>query len=304
MADSSIAVRHLFTMRLNRTRDDRHDFVGPFGRRSFERPRGGRIEGAAMTGEVLDLLATDYGHASADGSLRHIDAQIVAQTHDGVIVFMKVRGRASPLYGPAQSRICLLFTVAAGPYEGLNEVQAVGIGRDEGGDTVYEVYALTGDPEGSSRGDQHQSASERTSLPATYLFTRKSAHTPGSVRHSVQGPLGGRYMTLAEGGGKFKGPRLEGAFLSGYSWSPHYSGVLNGKTLMHYDVRTLLRTDDGVPILMSYLGTLPTSYTGTYMTATTFEVPQGAYDWLNAVQAVGAGRWMGDGAEYTVYALE
>jgi Protein of unknown function (DUF3237) len=303
MADSNISVRHMFTMRLNRLHGDSHDFMGPFGRRIFERPRGGSINGAAIKGEVLDLLATDYGNASSDGTLRQIDANIVAQTDDGVIIYMKVRGRASPAYGPGQSRICLLFTVAEGPYENLNNIQAVGIGRDEGEDTVYEIYELTGDPESSGEVDNSLPPRQRKTLPATYLFTRKSDHTPGSTRHSVQGPLGGRYMTLAEAGGKFKGPRLEGAFLSGYSWSPHYTGMLGDKEIMHYDVKTLLQTDDGVPILMSYLGTKPASYTGTYMTATVFETPEGAYDWLNQVQAVGAGRWLGDGAQYTVFAL-
>jgi Protein of unknown function (DUF3237) len=303
MADSNISVRHLFTMRLNRLHGDSHDFMGPFGRRIFERPRGGSIDGAEIRGQVLDLLATDYGNASSDGTLRQIDANIVAQTHDGVIIYMKVRGRASPAYGPGQSRICLLFTVEEGPYEDLNSIQAVGIGRDEGEDTIYEIYALTGEPESAVAANDSLSPLDRKSLPATYLFTRKSEHTPGSVRRSIQGPLGGRYMTLAEAGGKFTGPRLEGAFLSGYSWSPHYTGMLRGTEIMHYDVRTLLQTDDGVPILMSYLGTKPAVYDGTYMTATVFEVPAGPYDWLNQVQAVGAGRWMGDGAQYTVFAL-
>jgi Protein of unknown function (DUF3237) len=303
MPDRYISVRHLFTMRLNRLHGDSHDFIGPFGRRMFERPRGGSIDGAEIQGEVLDLLATDYGNASADGTLRHIDANVVAQTHDGVIIHMKVRGRASPAYGPGQSRICLLFTVAEGPYEDLNNIPAVGIGRDEGDDTVYEIYALTGEPESDVASDEGLPPRQRTTLPATYLFTRKSAHTPGSTRHSIQGPLGGRYMTLAEAGGKFQGPRVEGTFLSGYSWSPHYTGMLRDKEIMHYDVKTLLQTDDGVPILMSYLGTKPAVYDGTYMTATLFETPEGPYDWLNQVQAVGAGRWMGDGAQYTVFAL-
>jgi Protein of unknown function (DUF3237) len=303
MADSNISVRHMFTMRLNRLHADSHDFIGPFGRRIFERPRGGTIDGADVQGEVLDLLATDYGYASSDGELRNIDANVVAQTHDGVIIHMKVRGRASPAYGPGQSRISLLFTVAEGPYEDLNSIPAVGIGRDEGDDTVYEIYALTGQPESDVASDDSLPPRERKTLPATYLFTRKSAHTPGSVRHSIKGPLGGRYMTLAEAGGKFKGPRLEGIFLSGYSWSPHYTGILQDQEIMHYDVKTLLQTDDGVPILMSYLGTKPTGYTGTYMTATVFETPEGPYDWLNQIQAVGAGHWQGDGAQYTVYAL-
>jgi hypothetical protein len=79
--------------------------------------------------------------------------------------------------------------------------------------------------------------------------------------------------------------------------------MLRGEEIMHYDVKTLLQTDDGTPILMSYFGTKPLGYTGTYMTATVFEVPEGPHDWLNQIQAVGAGHWQGDGAQYTVYAL-
>jgi hypothetical protein len=71
MSATEIPVQHLFTLTLKDVRTDRQDFVGPFGRRSFERPRGGTFTGARVKGQVLDLLATDYGNASVDGSIRH-----------------------------------------------------------------------------------------------------------------------------------------------------------------------------------------------------------------------------------------
>jgi hypothetical protein len=115
MSVTEIPVQHLFTMTLKDVCADRQDFVGPFGRRIFERPSGGSVDGARVRGQVLNLLATDYGNASVDGSIRHFDANVTAQTDDGVVILMQIRGRASPNYGAGQSRIQILFTVGPGP---------------------------------------------------------------------------------------------------------------------------------------------------------------------------------------------
>lgn len=305
MSDIEIPAQHLFTMTLKDVSAQRFDFVGPFGRRIFERPAGGAIAGARVTGEVLDLLATDYGSAGLDGRIRQVDAYVTARSDDGVVILMQVRGRASPAYGSGQSRIQILFTVGPGSYEWLNGLQAIGIGQDEGGDTIYEVYALTGGQEGAAAIGSSSQGAERTSVTAEYLFTRQSQHTPGAERHVIDSPLGKRFLTLAEGGGAFHGPRLQGQFIPGFSWSPHRMGVQDDQPLLQYDVKTLLRTDDGVPILMSYTGVYSSAYpAGSWMTATVFEAPDGAYAWLNEVQAVGIGRMAGGGAEYKVYALK
>jgi Protein of unknown function (DUF3237) len=305
MSVTEIPVQHLFTMTLKDVCADRQDFVGPFGRRIFERPSGGSVDGARVRGQVLNLLATDYGNASVDGSIRHFDANVTAQTDDGVVILMQIRGRASPNYGAGQSRIQILFTVGPGPYDWLNGVQAIGIGRDAGGDAIHEVYALTGAQEGSATVGSAGLARERTRVTAEYLFTRQSQHTPGAQRHIIDSPLGKRYLTLAEGGGAFQGPRLQGQFLPGFSWSPHRIGTQHEQPLLHYDVKTLLRTDDGVPILMSYVGVYSTAYPDqSWVTAILFEVPAGPYAWLNEVQAVGVGRTFGGGTEYKVYALK
>jgi len=305
MSETEIPIQHLFTMTLKNVRADRFDFVGPFGRRIFERPAGGTVAGARVKGEVLDLLATDYGNASLDGLIRQIDAYVTARTDDGIAILMQVRGRVSPAYAAGQSRIQILFTVGPGAYEWLNGIQAIGMGQDQGGDTVYEVYAVTGAQETSAAPNSTRGGTERTSVAAEYLFTRQSQHTPGAERHIIDSPLGKRFLTLAEGGGAFHGPRLQGQFIPGFSWSPHRMGAQNDQPLLQYDVKTLLRTDDGVPILMSYTGVYSSAYPpGSWVTATLFEVPDGPYAWLNEVQAIGIGRTAGGGAEYKVYALK
>jgi len=295
-----IAVESLFTITLEGLEEDRHDFAGPFGRRVFERAAGGTVTGTHVKGKVLDLLATDYGRASPDGSIRQFEAEVTIRTDDGIILLMQYRGRESPTYGEGRSRIQALFQVGAGRLNWLNGIQAIGYGNRHGGVTTIEVCALV-DPDPATK---PLAFGPRRMVEADFVLRRKSAHNPGAERHVVEAPLGNRYLTLAEGGGAFSGPRIQGRFLPGYSWSPHRTGLIDGQPLLQYDVKTLLRTDDDVPVLMSYTGAYSPAYPrGSWMTATLFEVPSGPYAWLNEVQAVGHGRWDGDGAEYRVYAL-
>ncbi|RVT94303.1 DUF3237 family protein [Sphingomonas crocodyli] len=311
MSEVQIPVDHMFTMVLEGLNDARHDYVGPFGRRIFEKASGGTIRGARLNGQVLRLHATDYGRASLDGSLRQLDAEAGLLLDDGTAILMRYRGRMSPRYGAGQSRISAVFDVADGPHGWINGIQAMGVGEERAdGTTVIEVYQLTGEAESEGPRDTATDPSQRRSLPAEFVLRRKSEHEPGSKRHTVASPFGARYFTLAEAGGAFKGPKIAGQFLSGYSWSPHYMhakgepGQPGFEMLMHYDVKTLLRTDDGTSVLMAYTGATSGAYArGAWMTATLFEVPEGPHAWLNEVQAVGAGRWAGDGAEYRVFAL-
>jgi hypothetical protein len=304
MPDTQIPVSHLFTLTLEGLAQDRHDFMGPFGRRIFEKSNGGAAAGAKIRGKVLPLLATDYGNAGSDGKIRHFDSSVTLQAEDGTILLMQYRGRASPAYGPGQSRIQAMFTTGAGTHDWLNGIQAIGFGTEGGGHTRFEVYVLTGAPEAEGAASDVPHGPDRTSVPAQFLFRRKSEHIPGAERHTIRGPLGSRYLTLAEGGGAFAGPAISGEFLAGYSWSPHRIGQQDGQPLLQYDVRTLLRTNEGVPVLMSYTGAYSKSYPAmSWMTGVLFEVPEGPAAWLNEIQGVGVGRWAGDGAEYIVYAL-
>jgi hypothetical protein len=305
MSETQIPVEHMFTMVVEGLADHRYDYVGPFGRRIFEKASGGTVAGARLSGTVLSLHATD-------GSIRQFESDVTIRADDGAIILMQYRGRMSPKYGPGQSRIQALFNVADGPHGWLNAVQAIGYGEEQtDGRTVIEFYALTGAAEIDGPGDgEATDAAARTSVPADFLLRRKSEHTPGAERHTIASPFGSRYLTLAEAGGAFRGPRIGGEFLSGFSWSPHYFatkgeyGQPDFHMLMHYDVKTLLKTDDGTPVLMSYTGASAAyGLDNAWMTATLFEVPEGPHAWLNEVQAIGIGRWAGDGAEYKVYAL-
>lgn len=301
--DFQIPVEHMFTLTLEGLGERSFDYVGPFGRRRFEKASGGTVSGAALNGRVLKLLNSDYGRVSGDGSIRAFNASVTLQAEDGAVVLMQYRGRASPAYGAGQSRIQVLFQAPEGTYGWFNGVQAIGYGREEAGRTVFEIYWLTCAPEAEGPEDASPPA-ERRSVPAEFLFRRKSEHNPGAERHVIPAPLGARYLTLAEGGGGFAGPKIGGEFISGYSWSPHRVLQKDDKYLLQYDVETLLETSDGAPVLMSYTGAMSDRYPQmAWMTGTLFETPEGPHAWLNGVQAVGVGRWAGDGAEYKVYAL-
>lgn len=302
MTTTQLPVRHLFTVRLEQILSHQHDYVGPFGRRRFAKAVGGTVSGSMMQGKVLDFMATDYGRASDDGQIRAWNMSVTLQAEDGAIVLMQFRGRSSPAYGPGQMRIQAIFQAPEGPYGDLNGMQAVGLGREDGDAIVLEVYNVTG-VEPADGADDTRPFAERETLPADFILRRRSAHVPGAPRHKLEAPLGSRYFTLAEGGGKFEGPRLSGDFLTGFAWGPHR--MLPGDvSLMQYDMETFLKTDDGAEVLMSYTGCASPQYPKhTWVTAALFEVAQGPHAWLNEVQTVGYGFYRGDGAEYFYYAL-
>ncbi len=312
MTQMQIPVEHLFTVVMEGMDAAKHDFMGPFGQRVFVKSTGGSVKGKRFNGAVLPLHATDYGRSSPNGTLRQFDADIGLCEDDGTIVLMQYRGRMSPRYGEGQSRIQVLFDVAEGPHEWLNGVQAIGYGTERAdGAVVFQIYVLTGAPEfEGAEQDKSVAPADRTSVTGEFVLRRKSEHEPGSTRHMVASPFGMRYFTLAETGGRFAGPRISGEFLSGYSWSPHrmspkgIHGEPGFEMRMHYDVKTLLKADDGTSILMSYTGATSSAYAGgSWMTATQFEVQDGPHAWLNEVLGVGYGRWQEDGAEYKIYAL-
>jgi hypothetical protein len=112
--------------------------------------------------------------------------------------------------------------------------------------------------------------------------------------------------------GSFAGERLSGVVLDGSSdWQTIRS---DGSTTL--DVRLLLRTDDGVNLLMSYHGIRhgdpdilrrldkgetvdPASYY--FRSNPVFEAPAGKYEWLNRVLAIGAGHRFPGGPVYSIF---
>ena len=114
--------------------------------------------------------------------------------------------------------------------------------------------------------------------------------------------------------GTFVGDRLSGTVLDGASdWQ-----TVRSDGSITLDVRLTLRTDDGIHILMSYLGIRhgaadviqridkgedvdPASYY--FRTTPTFVAPSGKYEWLNRTLAIGIGHRFPSGPVYSVFEL-
>jgi hypothetical protein len=143
-----------------------------------------------------------------------------------------------------------------------------------------------------------------TDLPVRWLFHLVGDSAVSDQRAKVSGPMGGRYMSTSTAGGRLEGPGISGQMLQGFAWGPHRMSGTDGFRHMQYDVRVLLRTDDGHNILMRYRGTnSPTYADGSWRTGVVFEAEDGPYAWLNEVQAIGVGRKLGDAVEYMIYAV-
>src|SRR5260370_33670580 len=97
-----IPVEHMFSLRLEGLNEHRHEYAGPFGHRRLEKATGGTVSGSAMEGQVLELLATDYGRASPDGSIRAFNASITLQSRHGTVILMQYPGRARTRDGAAR----------------------------------------------------------------------------------------------------------------------------------------------------------------------------------------------------------
>jgi Protein of unknown function (DUF3237) len=140
------------------------------------------------------------------------------------------------------------------------------------------------------------------------------------MRLDVKGPLvigvtsnGFRRIGIVSGG-SFEGELLSGEVLDGGSdWQ-----VVRGDGSTILDVRLVLKTDDGILVTMSYRGIRhgpsdvvemiekgevvdPASYY--FRVNPLFEAPEGKYDWINRVIAVGIGHRCADGPVYSVFEL-
>jgi hypothetical protein len=136
-----------------------------------------------------------------------------------------------------------------------------------------------------------------SALAVEHLFTI-TATTSGAT--AVPGGPQGSRTFVAITGGTFAGPKLKGTVdAAGGDWL-----TVRADGSMRLDVRIVLKTADGVPILMSYNG-IGVQKDGAYQlrSAPQFEAGDARYAWLNNVQAVGIGRPTEGGVTYDVYAL-
>jgi len=116
------------------------------------------------------------------------------------------------------------------------------------------------------------------------------------LRSLSSAPLGERVVFDALGG-NFEGSRLRGRVLaSGGDWLTRTPG---GSQL---DVRLVLETEDGATLLFRYTGRASQRAGQSRIEVTgSFDAPDGAYGWLNHVQAFGLGVPTPDGVSYRFY---
>src|SRR5262249_54381041 len=116
------------------------------------------------------------------------------------------------------------------------------------------------------------------------------------VRAVTGTPLGDRAVFDIEAG-SFEGPRLAARVAaSGGDW------LIRTRSGAQLNVRLLLETHDGVPILFQYSGrACQIDEQPRIEVAGTFEAPPGPHEWLNDVQAFGRGARIPEGVRYHFY---
>jgi hypothetical protein len=128
---------------------------GPFGTRIFYEVRGGRVNGAAVNGEVL-TGGGDWALIGPDGWTR-LDVRGQCRTDDGAHLYFHCRGLVEPTeavrravaaggdtaFGDQYFRISLQVETGDDRYAGLTRVALVGRGRICAGPGVeYEVFRV------------------------------------------------------------------------------------------------------------------------------------------------------------------
>jgi len=115
---------------------------------------GGSFEGERLSGQVLDG-GSDWQAIRTDGGTT-LDVRLVLKTHDDAMIAMTYRGVR---HGPADVisrmergetvdpasyyfRITPMFETAAGAYDWLNRILAVGIGHRPPDGPVYSVFEV------------------------------------------------------------------------------------------------------------------------------------------------------------------
>ena len=109
------------------------------------------------------------------------------------------------------------------------------------------------------------------------------------------GPFGNR-VVVGISDGRWEGERFSGTIVGpGGDWAMPSAG-----DAMLLDVRQVVQTDDGATVYVTYNGRCDRSR-GTYTVAPTFETADERYIWLNAVQAIGQGRYENGRLNYEMF---
>lgn len=154
-AHAPLSHRHLITLTLEVGARDALQ-VGPIpaGRRVVAPVTGGRFEGERLKGDVLPGGA-DWVTYRPDGAML-IDVRLPLKTQDGAMIYLSYQGRflgkgnalarlaRGEVLDPADYSLVTTarFECGAPAYAWLNDVIAVGTGRQSGFNPVYTIYEI------------------------------------------------------------------------------------------------------------------------------------------------------------------
>lgn len=272
---------------------------GIFGTRIVSSPHSGFFRGELLSGIIAPGLANEWQMCSdAAPGVAHIHGLITLIADNGDAILMKYLGRRGPRYGENSWRIAICFEASAdGAHDWMNDVTAVGRVDQDGDDLAFRVWELLG----------RNVITDEHALEAEPLYELKATNSVGE-RYVVKSPIGGRYLTIAEGGCETSG-RLKAHWPTGFAWGAHRTALGDGYGMpFHIDLEVELVADNGEMILQHYIGTNSRAMLSpdpnadrSWRTVAVFEAPaQGPLSYLNDVVALGVG-WIEDDEANYVY---
>lgn len=138
MSDLPFELVPLATVRVTRGEIHRMGQTA-FHRRVIGAISHGRWDGERLSGEIVPP-GGDWALPSGDGTIMLLEVRQVLRTDDGAVVYVTYQGRADR--GRGTYTVAPTFETDDERYLWLNSVQAIGQGRSEGDDIVYEMFEV------------------------------------------------------------------------------------------------------------------------------------------------------------------
>lgn len=99
----------------------------------------GRWDGDRLSGDIVQP-GGDWAIPSTDGAVMLLDVRQTVRTDDGALVYVTYQGRCDRTRGTYT--VAPTFETDDERYAWLNVVQAIGQGRTDGDDIVYEMFEV------------------------------------------------------------------------------------------------------------------------------------------------------------------
>jgi hypothetical protein len=138
MSDLPFELVPLATVRVTRGEIHRMGQTA-FHRRVIGAISHGRWDGERLSGEIVPP-GGDWALPSGDGTVMLLEVRQVLRTDDGALVYVTYQGRADRNRGTYT--VAPTFETDDERYLWLNSVQAIGQGRSDGEDIVYEMFEV------------------------------------------------------------------------------------------------------------------------------------------------------------------